>query len=142
AGRTGATYRPAGGRDQTLPPGAGRKIECAGCRRGIIQEISTKREGRRPWCAALFNCQGRISPAGLSQSGRLVFGPVFNSLRTDRAGDLDLLRLHMLGHFTPEIDIQKTVLKACAQDLDGLGQPEAAFESSARNTAIEIIALL
>ena len=50
----------------------------------------------------------------------------------------DPTRLHRLGHFSDQVDLQEPVLERGAFHLDEIGQPELTPEGTAKDTLVEI----
>src|SRR5271155_4964154 len=53
------------------------------------------------------------------------------------AADLDLARLHRLRHLVDKVDMQHAVVEAGADDLDMVGEAEAALESPPGDAAVQ-----
>src|SRR4051812_47781402 len=63
-------------------------------------------------------------------------------LRRGAGRDADRARLRRLGHLAGELDMEQAVVEAGADDLDVVGELEAALEGAAGDAAIEVGALL
>src|ERR1700748_996619 len=59
-----------------------------------------------------------------------------------RARDFDPPRLHRLGQFALQLDLQQTLIERRALHLDEVGKIEAALERATGNAVIEIFTLV
>lgn len=70
----------------------------------------------------------------------LALDLLHRALRQRRVGcDLDLARLHLFGNLALQIDCQQTIDKGSANDLDVVGQFEAALEGAPGDAAMQVL---
>ena len=96
--------------------------------RGIAQKKSAPGIGALPFTTKIEAALGSL---GFENLGLRLAVP-----------DRDLARLFRLGDLAHEVDVQETILKLRAGDLDVVGKLEAALERAGRDALIEHLALL
>ena len=73
---------------------------------------------------------------------RLGLGALDHARPAGGSADLDLPRLHRLGHLALQVDLEKPVVQAGAADLDVVGELEAVLEGALRDAAVQVLDVL
>src|SRR5687768_13986745 len=100
----------------------------------IASSGSSTRKRKRPGEAGARNQAENPRRANLSSLGVDLPG--------SGLADRNLARLHRLRNLADEVDVEQAVLKACAGDLDMVGELEAALEGAGGDAAIENLTVL